>query len=198
MLEVVHITTVTFWQYKWLPVTSTVKQTERAEKLGRCLLPGRCLNERQSVELINDQQFHNLDYRHLTSASRVRHIKLLASLKCPLTLYIQVVTLSTISLTLNNSTFSPHSELHIYIYIYMCVCVCVCERARARTCLCVVWISEQTAIISLHRVNFVTETDGDGIRIVKQLQKFRRSFLPPCSGQYILSCRCMQQSHPEG
>ena len=91
-----------------------MKQAERAEKLGRCLLPGRCLNERQSVELINDQQFHNLDYRHLTSASSVRHIKLLASLKCPLTLYIQVVTLSTTSLTFNNSTFCPNSCIHVF------------------------------------------------------------------------------------
>ena len=126
MFEVVHIVTVTVWRYRWLPATSTVKQAERAEKLGRCLLPGRCLNELQSVELINDQQFHNLDYRHLTSASSVRHIKLLASLKCPLTLYIQVVTLSTTSLTFNNSKSCPHS-------VFMCF----------------VWNSEQTAIISL-------------------------------------------------
>jgi hypothetical protein len=76
---------------RWLPATCTVKQAKRAEKVGRCLLPARCLNERQLVELINDHQFHNLDYHHLTSASSVRHIKL-ASLKCPLTLYIQMVT----------------------------------------------------------------------------------------------------------
>ena len=178
MLEVVHIVTVTVCDIRWLPATSTVKKAERAEKLGRCLLPGRCLNERQSVELINDHQFHNLDYRHLTSASSVRHIKRLASLKCPLTLYIQVVTLSTTTLTLNNSTFCPHSVIT-----------------------CFVWISEQTVIISLYRVNwlvFVTETERDGIRIVKQLKRFRRSFLPPYSGHLKLSCSCMQQSHPEG
>ena len=33
----------------------------------------------------------------------------------------------------------------VYIYIYECVCVCVC--------LCFLWLSEQTAIISLHNIN---------------------------------------------
>ena len=50
------------------------------------------------------------------------------------------VTIYTTSLTLNNSTFCPHS-------VFMCF----------------VWIWEQTAIISLYNINwlvFITETDG--------------------------------------
>jgi hypothetical protein len=50
-----------------------------------------------------------------------------------------VVTICTASLTLNNSTFCPHS-------VFMCF----------------VWISEQTVIISLYRINwlvFITETE---------------------------------------
>ena len=49
-----------------------------------------------------------------------------------------MVTICTASLTFNNSTFSPHS-------VFMCF----------------VWISEQTAIISLYSINwlvFITET----------------------------------------
>jgi hypothetical protein len=47
-----------------------------------------------------------------------------------------------------------------YIYIYICVCVCVC----VWVCIYVfcVWISEQTAIISLYSINwlvFITETE---------------------------------------
>ena len=40
-----------------------------------------------------------------------------------LTLYIPAVTIYTVSLTFNNSTFCPHG---MYIYICVCVCVCVC------------------------------------------------------------------------
>jgi len=50
-----------------------------------------------------------------------------------------VVTVYTTSLTFNNSTFFPHS-------VFMCF----------------VWISEQTAIISLYNINwlvFITETE---------------------------------------
>ena len=45
-------------------------------------------------------------------------------------MYRTVVTISTTSLTFSNSTFSPHS-------VFMCF----------------VWISEQTAIISLYNIN---------------------------------------------
>jgi len=54
-----------------------------------------------------------------------------------LTLYNQVVTICTASLTFNNSTFCPHSEF-----------------------MCFVWTWEQTAIIPLHNINwqvFITE-----------------------------------------
>jgi len=53
-------------------------------------------------------------------------------------MYRTVVTICTTSLTFNNSTFCPHT-------VFMCF----------------VWISEQTAIISLYNINwlvFVTET----------------------------------------
>ena len=56
---------------------------------------------------------------------------------CPL--YSLVVTICTTSLTFNNSTFCPHSVF-----------------------ICFVWISEQTAIISLSSINWlvsVTETE---------------------------------------
>ena len=56
-----------------------------------------------------------------------------------LTLYSPVVTICTTSLTFNNSTFCPHS-------VFMCF----------------MWISEQTAIISLYNINwlvFITETE---------------------------------------
>jgi hypothetical protein len=46
--------------------------------------------------------------------------------------YRTVVTIFTASLTLNNSTFCPHS-------VFMCF----------------VWISEQTAIISLYNINWL-------------------------------------------
>jgi len=55
-----------------------------------------------------------------------------------LSLYSPVVTICTISLTYNNSTFCPHS-----VFMYF------------------VWISEQTAIISLYSNNwlvFITKT----------------------------------------
>ena len=51
-----------------------------------------------------------------------------------------MVTICTVSLTFNNSTFCPHS-------VFMCF----------------VWISEQTAIISLYSINwlvFITETES--------------------------------------
>ena len=54
-------------------------------------------------------------------------------------MYRTVVTICTTSLTSNNSTFCPHS-------VFMCF----------------VWISEQTAIISLYNINwlvFITETE---------------------------------------
>jgi hypothetical protein len=54
-------------------------------------------------------------------------------------MYRTVVTLCTASLTFSNSTFCPHS-------VFMCF----------------VWISEQTAIISLYNINwpvFITETE---------------------------------------
>jgi len=54
-------------------------------------------------------------------------------------MYRTVVTICTTSLTLNNSTFCAHS-------VFMCF----------------VWISEQTAIISLYNINwlvFITETE---------------------------------------
>ena len=57
-----------------------------------------------------------------------------------LTLYSPVVTICTTSVTFNNSTFCPHS-------VFMCF----------------VWISEQTAIISLYNINwlvFITQTHG--------------------------------------
>ena len=47
-----------------------------------------------------------------------------------ITLYSPVVTICTASLTFNNSTFCPHT-------VFMCF----------------VWISEQTAIISLYSIN---------------------------------------------
>ena len=53
-------------------------------------------------------------------------------------MYNPVVTIRTSSLTLNNSTFCPHTVF-----------------------ICFVWISEQTAIISLYNINwlvFITET----------------------------------------
>ena len=53
---------------------------------------------------------------------------------------VRTGSLYTASLTFNNSTFCPHSEL-----------------------MCFVWISEQTAIISLYSINwlvFITETEG--------------------------------------
>ena len=52
---------------------------------------------------------------------------------------VTVVTICTTSLTFNNSTFCPHSAF-----------------------MCFVWISEQTAIISLYSINWlvcVTETE---------------------------------------
>ena len=55
-------------------------------------------------------------------------------------MYRTVVTICTTSLTLNNSTFSPHS-----VFMWF------------------VWISEQTAIISLYNINWlvcITETEG--------------------------------------
>jgi len=55
-------------------------------------------------------------------------------------MYRPVVTICTTSLTFNNSTFCPHT-------VFMCF----------------VWISEQTAIISLYSINwlvFVTETEN--------------------------------------
>jgi len=55
-------------------------------------------------------------------------------------MYSTVVTICTASLTFSNSTFCPHS-------VFMCF----------------VWISEQTAIISLYNINwlvFVTETES--------------------------------------
>jgi len=57
-----------------------------------------------------------------------------------LTLQSSVVTICTTTLTLNNSTFCPHN-------LFMCF----------------VWISEQTAIISLYSINcwvLITETDS--------------------------------------
>ena len=56
-----------------------------------------------------------------------------------LTLYSPVVTICTTSLTFSNSTFCPHSVF-----------------------ICFVWISEQTAIISLYNINglvCITETE---------------------------------------
>ena len=52
-----------------------------------------------------------------------------------LTVYSPVVTICTASLTSNNSTFCPHS-------VFMCF----------------VWISEQTAIISLYNINWLVCT----------------------------------------
>ena len=49
-----------------------------------------------------------------------------------ITVYSPVVTICTTSLTFNNSTFCPHS-------VFMCF----------------VWISEQTAIISLYNINWL-------------------------------------------
>ena len=63
--------------------------------------------------------------------------KLIGFYNRDLTLYSPVVTICTTSLTFNNSTFCPHS-------VFMCL----------------VWISEQTAIISLYNINrlvFITE-----------------------------------------
>ena len=56
------------------------------------------------------------------------------------TLYSPVITICTASLTFSNSTFCPHS-------VFMCF----------------VWISEQTAIISLYNINWlvcITEKDS--------------------------------------
>ena len=55
-------------------------------------------------------------------------------------MYRPVVTICTASLPFNNSTFCPHTVF-----------------------ICFVWISEQTAIISLHNINwlvFITETES--------------------------------------
>jgi len=51
---------------------------------------------------------------------------------CNFPVIFQVYNLRTVSLTFNSSTFSPH-------IVFMCF----------------VWISEQTAIISLHSINWL-------------------------------------------
>ena len=66
-----------------------------------------------------------------------------------LTLYIPVVTICTTSLTFNSSTFCPHN-------VFMCF----------------VWISEQTALISLHEINWlvcITKTDSAYCAVHKTL-----------------------------
>ena len=81
-----------------------------------------------------------------------------------------MVTICTASLTFNNSTFCPHS-------VFMCF----------------VWISEQTAIISLYNINwlvFVTETQsvysavrtGSSSRVQIQSRLFRGLMTSPTCG----------------
>ena len=59
-------------------------------------------------------------------------------------MYRTVVTICTASLTLNNSTFSPHS-------VFMCF----------------VWISEQTAIISLYNINWLVCITERGVCLLR-------------------------------
>ena len=70
-----------------------------------------------------------LDLRTNSDLCHLQH-KLIGFYNRDLTLYSPVVTICTTSLTFNNSTFCPHS-------VFMCF----------------VWISEQTAIISLYNIN---------------------------------------------
>ena len=71
-----------------------------------------------------------------------------------------MVTIYTASLTFNNSTFHPHT-------VFMCF----------------VWISEQTAIISLYSINWlvcITETQRVYCAVRNQFPyKFQFTFCPP-------------------
>jgi len=87
----------------------------------------------------NIQQFYLLstqciyvfcvDLRTNSDYFPIQH-KLTGFYNIDLILYIPVVTICTASLTFNNSTFCPRN-------VFMCF----------------VWISEQTAIISLYKIN---------------------------------------------
>jgi len=70
-----------------------------------------------------------VDLRTNSDYFPIQH-KLAGSYNGRLTLYSLVVTICTASLTFNDSTFCPHS-------VFMCF----------------LWISEQTAIISLYNIN---------------------------------------------
>ena len=79
---------------------------------------------------------------YLRTNSDLCHLqhKLIGFYNRDLTLYSPVVTVCTASLTFNNSTFCPHT-------VFMCF----------------VWISEQTAIISLYNINwlvFITKLES--------------------------------------
>ena len=99
------------------------------------------------------------------------------------TLYVQVVTIYTTSLTFNNSTFCPHSLFMCFVWIWeqtaiislysinwlVCITETECVYCAVRTgylyiilCsahtavfVCFVWIWEQTAIISLYNINWL-------------------------------------------
>jgi len=81
-----------------------------------------------------------------------------------------VVTICTTSLTFNNSTFCPHS-------IFMCF----------------VWISEQTAIISLYNINwlvFIIETECVYCAVrTGALDKIQVNFSVYCVKETLLPCK---------
>ena len=85
-----------------------------------------------------------------------------------------MVTICTISLTFNNSTFCPHSVFVCFVRIWqqtaiislysinwlVCITETECVYCAVIQVICFVWISEQTAIISLYSINwlvFITE-----------------------------------------
>ena len=87
-----------------------------------------------------------------------------------------MVTICTASLTFNNSTFCPHS-------VFMCF----------------VWISEQTAIISLYNINwleFITQTESVYCAVrTGYLNNFQdTSIIDILSTPYVTQCSVL--SHP--
>jgi len=93
------------------------------------------------ITWFNIQKFHVLPTHciyvfcmYLRTNSDLCHLQnnLIGFYNRDLTLYSPVVTICTASLTISNSTFCPHS-------VFMCF----------------VWISEQTAIISLYSINWL-------------------------------------------
>ena len=112
-----------------------------------------------------------------------------AAVKIVLAFHSPVVTICTASLTLNDSTFCPHSVFMCSVWIWeqtaiislysinwlVCITETKCVYCAVRTgslyiilrsahsvFMCFVWIWEQTAIISLYSINwlvFITETE---------------------------------------